>query len=98
MTTYIKNKIYNLKQFDFEKYCNCYNDPYRKITAECYDTVLEAIHAHETKPDRDHIYGSRLVIVNKFLPEFMHKLFIQNEFRKPVIIIDKSQMNKSYDD
>lgn len=76
---------------DFKKYCNCYSYPNKKITAECYDTVLEAIKAHEIKPDTYDKYESRLIYMNKFYPEFIQKIIINNEFRKPVNITNNGK-------
>jgi hypothetical protein len=73
---------------DFNKYCNCYSQPYGKISVECYDTILEAIHKHESRPD-DKSVDSRLVIMKKFWPQFIQKIIVQNEFRKPVVFIPK---------
>lgn len=36
------------KDFDFNKYCNCYN-MLGRINVEYYDTVLEAIKKYETR-------------------------------------------------
>lgn len=71
------------------KYCNCYSRPYGAIQVECYDTVLEAIHKHENRQDDDRGLDSRLVMMNKFWPQFIQKLIVQNEFRKPVVFIWK---------
>jgi len=49
---------------DFNKYCNCYSQPYGKISVECYDTILEAIHKHESRID-DKSVDSRLVVMKK---------------------------------
>jgi len=68
------------------KYCNCYNPPNGKISAECYNTVLEAIYTHESRPD-DNRVDSRLVIIKKFWPQFIQKIIIQNAFRKPVVFV-----------
>jgi hypothetical protein len=84
------HKIDKTKEFGFIKYCNCYSYSYpsEKIKAECYDTVLEAIKSHKTKSKND-LYESRLVYMNRLYPEFIQKIIINNEFRKPVSIIDK---------
>ena len=73
---------------DFDKYCNCYSMPYGKINVECYDTVLEAIKKHENRSD-DQRVDSRLIIMKKFWPQFIQKIIVQNEFRKPVVILPK---------
>jgi len=74
------------------KYCNCYNPPYGKISVECYDTVLEAINTHEARPD-DKRVDSRLVIMKKFWPQFIQKIIVQNEFRKPVVFIPPAKLS-----
>jgi len=56
--------------------------------AECYDTVLEAINTHESRPDDKRI-DSRLVIMKKFWPQFIQKIIVQNAFRKPVVFTPK---------
>lgn len=66
---------------DFYKYCNCYNN-YNKISVECYDTVLEAIYTDEERDKLNTSSDSRLVIINKYYPEFLQKKFIQWEFSK----------------
>lgn len=71
---------------DFTKYCNCYNIPYGDINVECYNTELEAINKYEFHPD-DNRSDSRLVIMKKFWPQFIQKIIVQNEFRKPVVFI-----------
>ena len=71
---------------DFNKYCNCYSKPYDKIPAECYDTILEAILTHESRP-HDKRVDSRLVVIKKFWPQFIQKIIIQNAFRKPVVFV-----------
>lgn len=59
---------------------------YGRIFAECYDTVLEANHRHNSRP-KDKWEDSRLIITKKFWPEFMQKIFIQTEFVKPVVFL-----------
>lgn len=71
---------------DFNKYCNCYNMPYGKIEVECYDTVLEAIHKYETRKN-DTSFDSKLVIMNKFWPQVIQKIIVQNALSKPVVIL-----------
>jgi hypothetical protein len=77
------------------KYCNCYSPPYGKITAECYDTVMEAINTHEARPD-DNGVDSRLVIMKRFWPQFIQKIIVQNAFRKPVVFIEMPPTFTSY--
>lgn len=84
---------------DFNKYCNCYSLAYGKINVECYTTVLEAINKHELRPD-DYRVDSRLVIMNKYWPQFIQKIIIQYEFRKPVVFIPPNlslEINKHND-
>ena len=71
----------------FYKYCNCYNN--NEINAECYDTVLEAIYTHEERDKLNTSSDSRLVILNKYYPEFLQKKFIQWEFSKFTNICSK---------
>jgi hypothetical protein len=85
----VMNNIDKIKEFGFTKYCNCYNYPNNKINAECYDTVLEAVKAHEFRPNTYDKYESRLVYLNRLLPEFMQRLIINNAFNKPVNITNK---------
>ena len=75
-----------METIDFNKYCNCYSMPYGKIQVECYDTVLEAIKKFESR-SKDLRVDSRLVIMKKFWPQFIQRILVQNEFRKPVVFL-----------
>lgn len=77
---------------DFDKYCNCYSIPYGNINVECYDTVLEAIKKHENRP-YDQRVDSRLVIMKKFWPQFIQKIIVQNQFIKPVVIMNINKLD-----
>lgn len=78
---------------DFNKYCNCYNVPNDTIWVECYDTALAAINKHESRTV-DYRVDSRLLIINKLWPQFIQKIIIQNEFRKPVQFVSPRLINK----
>jgi|LakMenEpi03Aug12_release.lakeMendotaPanAssembly.Ray.scaffolds.fasta_scaffold636874_2 hypothetical protein len=83
------SKIFQaIANIDFNKYCNCYSIAYGTIDVECYDTILEAINKHESRTD-DYRVDSRLVNMNKFWPQFIQKIIVQNEFRKPVVFQSK---------
>lgn len=76
----------------FYKYCNCYNN-YNKITVECYDTGLEATKSYQNRDKLNTSSDSRLVLVNKYYPEFLQKKIIQWQFAKlyikPVVFVSK---------
>ena len=76
------------KDFDFNKYCNCYS-MLGRINVECYDTILEANKKYETRTNDKKNLESRLIIMKKFWPEFMQGIIVQNEFRKPVVILPR---------
>ena len=73
--------------FDFNKYCNCYS-MLGTINVECYDTALEAIKKFETRKN-DTSLESRLIIMKTFWPRFIQRIIVQNEFRKPVVILPR---------
>lgn len=78
----------------FYKYCNCYNND-NKINVECYDTVLEAIYTHEERDKLKTSSDSRLVILNKYYPEYLQKKIIQWQFSKFYIkpVVFESKIN-----
>lgn len=77
---------------NFDSYCNCYSMPNGKIEVHCYDSVLEANNNHYFRSD-DYRVDSRLVIMKKFWPTAIQKLIIQNEFKKPVILVSPKLSN-----
>lgn len=76
-----------IKKWSIYKYCNCYNFNWGKIETECFDTLDDANKSYHERDKTITNYDSKLIYVNKFLPDVINKFLIQNAFRKPVVFI-----------
>ena len=67
-------------------YCNCYRYPNDKIEVKCYDTMLEAINTYEKSVNMPE---PRMVVINKFIPNFMINNIINKQFNLKIQFEDK---------
>ena len=60
-----------------KQYCNCYRYSNEKIEVKCYDTMLEAINKDEKSVNMPE---SRMIVINKFFPNFIINNIINKQF------------------
>ena len=91
-TTTNTNIIDYIKNFKFYKWCNCERTN-NKIMVKCYDYPLEAIAAQDKENEKEvsqpnynlPIKDVVLIPIFKYMPTFIQKNSIQNQFKSTVI-------------
>ena len=86
------NIIDDIKNFKFYKWCNCERTS-KEIMVKCYDNPLEAIAEYEKQvPEIDNNYyddyyvkETVLLPIFKYMPKFIQKNSIQNQFKRPIL-------------
>jgi hypothetical protein len=71
-----------------KQYCNCYRYSNDKIEVKCYDTMLEAIN---TDAKSVNMPESKMVVINKFIPNFMINDIINKQFNLKIDYVNQKK-------